>query len=84
MSINETLLQKVKQIVDNQVATSADLKELKKLIIGNGKVGLAEQVRSNTKTLDNVRKFTWIFITGGISQIVAVIALIITIINLMK
>ncbi len=77
MSIEETLLQKVKQNRDDMIKLMEEFKLLKKLITGNGDVGLSEQVRNNTKFRRSIVKLAWLSIVIGGSQTVALIALLI-------
>lgn len=81
MSIEEILLQKVKQNHDDMTELMSEFKLLKKLITGNGEVGMAEDVRNNTKFRHNSAKLIWILISGAIGQTIAFLALLI---HLMK
>lgn len=76
MSIEETLLQKVNQQNKDIKDLYTEVKRLRTLITGNGKVGLAETVRNNERFVSNASKFFWVMV----GQTATFIGLLITLV----
>lgn len=74
--IQETLLQKVNQQSRDVRELFSEIKDLKKLIIGNGEVGLAETVRNNERFVGNASKLMWIMV----GQTIAFVSLLVTVV----